>query len=82
MIRIEGVPVVAEGLQEVSGSACQAVPRQGTTTADSSARDEFQTGVNRDPGTIIQRSSDTTCGLRGRIASMSSSCPSVSSLEA
>jgi hypothetical protein len=46
MIRIEGVRVVAERLQKYNA----------TTTADRSARDEFQTGLDMDPGTIVQRS--------------------------
>ena len=68
MMRIEGVPVVAERLEKALRSACQAVPRHGTTTVDRPARDEFQTGVDMDPGTIIQGSADTPRWLQGRIA--------------
>lgn len=57
MIRIKGVPVVAERLKKALRSACQAAPHHATTTADTSARDEFQTGVDMDAGTIIQNRS-------------------------
>jgi hypothetical protein len=68
MIRVEGIPVVARRLQKALRSACQAVPFRGTPTADRSARDEFQTGLDMDPGTIIQGSSGTPHCLQGRIA--------------
>ena len=68
MIRLEGVPVVAERLEKAFRSACRAVPCHDRTTADASARDEFHTGVDMDPGTIIQGSSDTLHCLQGRIA--------------
>jgi len=67
MIRIQGVPIAAERLQKALRPACQARPRQGTGTAATSARDDFQTGIDMDPGTIIQGSSDTACCLQSRI---------------
>ena len=63
MIRLEGVPVAAERPQTVLGSA---VPYHGTTTADASTPEEFQTGVDMDPGAIIQGSSDTPRCLRSQ----------------
>ena len=68
MIRLEGVPAVAERLQKALRSACRAVPYNGTSAADTSARDEFQTGVDMDPGPIIQGLSDAPRCLQGRIA--------------
>jgi hypothetical protein len=52
MIRIEGVPVIAERLQKALRPAWQAGPCQGTTTAAKSARDEVS-GVDIDARTFI-----------------------------
>jgi len=60
-MRIEGVSVVAERLKKAVRSAFQEAPHQATTTANTSARDQFKTGVDMDPGTIIQESIDTRC---------------------
>jgi len=65
MIRIEGVPVVAKRLQEALRSGCQVVPCHGATTADTSARDKFQTGVDMDPGTILAGSAETPRSVSG-----------------
>ena len=53
MIRIEGVPVVAERLQKAIGPACQAAPCLGATTAATSARDEVRSGVDIGARTFI-----------------------------
>ena len=53
MIRIEGVPVVAERLQEGLRPACQAGPCQGTTIAATSARDEVRSAVDIGARTFI-----------------------------
>ena len=53
MIRIEGVPVVAERLQKGLCRACQAGPYQGATIATRSARDEVQSAVDIDARTFI-----------------------------
>ena len=52
MIRIEGVPVVAERLQKAPRLACQAGPRQGATATATSARDEVS-GVDMDARIFI-----------------------------
>ena len=54
MMRIEGVPVVAERLQKELRPERQAVPFHGTVPADASARDEFHSGVDMDFGVIVQ----------------------------
>jgi hypothetical protein len=54
MMRIEGVPVVAERLQKALRPARQADPFHGAMTADTSALDEFQSGVDMDFGASIQ----------------------------
>jgi len=69
MICLDGVPVVAKRLQEAPRSAGQRVPCHGATTADPSARDEFQSGVDMDPGAVVQRPIDTHYCLWARAGS-------------
>ena len=56
MIRIQGIPAVAERLQAriAPTPVCQTFPSQSTRAADPSARAEVQRGIDMGPRTFIQ----------------------------